>query len=360
MREQVQSLLDSLVSEGRERGLQVAAYVDGELIVNNWAGIANAESGQPVDEGTLFPVFSTTKGMVATIIHILAERALLTYEDPISKMWPEFGVHGKEHITVRQALNHSSGIPNVPAGVGYAEVCDWEVMCGKIAELTPSWTPGSRMEYHAMTYGWILGEVARRVDGRSFSQLVADEICRPLGIGTMYVGIPDEVESRVALLEEYEIEAPPPDDGTPRTVPVSLGPLHAFMNRPDARRACIPATSGIMNAVAIARHYAALLPDGVDGVRLLPPERVRIATQMQKPDHPKGDDYPKSWGLGYAIGGNNSYYGDATAFGHGGYGGSFGFADPRKGLAVGLTKNLFHKEDTPRLIVNELRRALGS
>jgi CubicO group peptidase (beta-lactamase class C family) len=360
MWQQIQTLLDSLVSEGREHGLQVAAYVDGELRVNNWAGMAGGGPEHPVDEGTLFPVFSTTKGMVATIMHLLAERAQVSYEDPISKVWPEFGANGKERITLRQALNHSAGIPDMPAGVGFKEVCDWEVMCAKIANLAPSWAPGTRMEYHAMTYGWILGEVARRVDGRSLSQLVADEICRPLDIEAMYVGIPDEVESRVASLDEYPIEPPPLDDGTPRPVPPLLGPLHAVMNRPDMRRASIPATNGIMSALAIARHYAALLPGGVDGVRLLPPERVRIATAMQKPEHACNDDYPKSWGLGYAIGGGESFYGDASAFGHGGYGGSFGFADPRNGLAVGLTKNFFHREDTPRLIVNEVRSAVTS
>lgn len=359
-RRRIQTLLDSLVAEGKERGLQVAAFVDGQLVVSAWAGVANSESGQLVDEETLFPVFSTTKGIAATIIHLLAERGALSYDDPISRVWPEFRANGKERITLRQAMNHSSGIPQMPAGISYADLCDWDVMCRKIAALAPMWPPGTRMEYHAMTYGWILGEVARRVDGRPFPQMLADEIRRPLGIESMYAGIPDEVESRVALLEEYEIEAPPPDDGKPQAVPASLGPLHALMNRPDVRRACIPATNGIMSALAIARHYAALLPGGVDGVRLLPHERVRIATEMQKPDHPENDDYPRTWGLGYILGGNGSLYGDASAFGHTGYGGSFGFADPQCGLAVGLTKNLFHREDTPRMIVDELRSSIAA
>lgn len=171
----------------------------------------------------------------------------------------------------------------------------------------------------------------------------------------MFAGIPDDVEPRVAVLEEYGLEPQQPDDGLPRSVPLALGPLHAWMNRPDVRRACIPASNGIMNAVAIARHYAALLPGGVDGIHLLTPERIKLATEPQKPDHPQSEDYRKDWGLGYHTGGE--LYRDESAFGHGGYGGSNGFADPRCRLAVGLTKNLFHKDDTVKLIIDELRSA---
>jgi CubicO group peptidase (beta-lactamase class C family) len=177
----------------------------------------------------------------------------------------------------------------------------------------------------------------------------------------MYVGIPDSVESRIATLEEDDPDPLPPDDGTPRDVPLSLGPLGGMMNRPDTRRACIPATTGIMTALAIARHYAALLPGGVDGVELLPPRRIRIATELQKPENPIPDApamFPMS--LGYALGGNESIYGGVSAFGHSGYGGSFGFADPQSGLAVGFTKNrfVFHKEDVQRLVIDELRSTL--
>lgn len=139
----IQALVDRLVADGTERGLQVAAYLDGRLVVNAWAGIADFQTGRPVEEDTLFPVFSTTKGMVATVIHILVERGRLSYDEPISKIWPEFGARGKERITLRQALNHTSGIPQMPVGIGFAELCDWGVMCGKIAGLEPLWPPGT-------------------------------------------------------------------------------------------------------------------------------------------------------------------------------------------------------------------------
>ena len=355
MQKRIQTLVDRLVSQGPERGLQVAAYVDGKLVLNAWAGVADAVSGRTVDADTLFPVFSTTKGMAATIIHLLVERGQLSYDEPIASVWPEFAAHGKGGITLRHALNHTAGIPLMPRDITASELHDWDTMCRKIAALEPFTPAGAKMEYHAMTYGWLLGEVARRADGRAFPQLLAEEICRPLGMEAMYAGIPDAVEPRVAILEEYET-VPVIDDGKPQSVPHWLWPLHAWMNRPDARRSCIPASNGIMNALSIARHYAALLPGGVDGVELLPPHRIKLAMEPQKPSQPQDDDFTKNRGLGYGLGWK--YGNPATSFGSAGYGGSFGFADLELKLAFGFTKNLYHKEDTAAEILKEVHDAL--
>src|SRR5262249_12177992 len=145
--------------------------------------------------------------------------------------------------------------------------------------------PGVRQDYHAITYSWLAPEVARIVDSRPFNQILRDEIGRPLGIeNELFIGIPDEAESRVALLDEKNPNPPPaPDDSKPQQIPAWMSPLHEMMNRPDARRACIPASNGIMTARAIARHYAALLPGGVDGIELLSPDRIREATIRQFP-----------------------------------------------------------------------------
>lgn len=357
MHNRIQNLLNDLVASGKERGIQVAAYVGGKLVVNAWAGVADASTCEPVTEETLFPVFSTTKGMVATIIHLLAQRGRLSYEDPISTFWPEFGVNGKNHITVRQALNHSSGLPLMPAGVTNSEVCDWDTMCSKLANMEPAWKPGTRIEYHAMTFGWILGEVARRVDGRPFPVLLKEEICQPLGISGIYSSIPDALGSKVAILEQYNVE-PLPNDGKAKAVPEAVWPLHAWMNTSEARQACVPASNGIMNAHSIARHYAALLPGGVDGVALLSQERVRLGTVRQKPAQPETDDYQKDFALGWHVGGQDSVYGGETAFGHGGYGGSIGFGDPEAMLAVGVTKNRFGNDESASVIVKAIREGL--
>lgn len=357
----VQQLINELVSDGKERGVQVAAFLDGQMIVNAWAGIADHVTKEPVESGTLFPAFSTTKGIEATLVHLLAERGKFTYETPISQIWPEFGRNGKDTITIRQALCHASGIPQMPFGIGFEELVEWDTMCAAVADLKPLWAPGTRIEYHAMTFGWILGEVLRRVDGRPFAQMMDEEICRPLGITTMFVGIPDVEAGRVARLEEYGVKAVDPDPSIPQPVPAWIGPLHEMMNREDCRKACIPASNGIMNALSVARHYAALLPGGVDGIELLPPSRVRLASEPQRLEHPDSADYPKNWGLGYQLGGEGSIFGNhVSAFGHCGYGGSLGFADPEWNLAVGLTKNLFSESLSHRTIMTALLESVGA
>jgi CubicO group peptidase (beta-lactamase class C family) len=342
-----------MTASGAERGVQAAVYQDGRLIVDAWSGVADSRTGRSVDGDTLFPIFSISKGITATIVHQIAERGLLDYDRPIAEVWPEFAACGKESITLRQGLNHSSGIPNVPQRVEFEEIADWDKISAAVANLIPVFTPGSRTEYHAITYGWIVGEPACRVDGRTFPQLIKDEIATPLGIDGLYIGIPDEVASRVAFLEEHEPSPPSADPLAPSPVPGWLGPLHSFMNRPDMQRACIPGSSGIMNARSIARHYAALLPGGVDGVELLPPARVRVATEPQ--GLRDGEGNPSSRALGYQIYEAYSDPGSETkAFGHGAYGGAIGFADPGRRLGLGITKNLLNSGNTVERIFNAL------
>ncbi|HEY0257878.1 MAG TPA: serine hydrolase domain-containing protein [Candidatus Methylacidiphilales bacterium] len=347
----IQSLLNQLIAEDAERGLQVAVYLRGELVVNASAGIADPVTGRAVNNETLFPVFSTTKGIAATLVHLLVERGKIAYDTRIAEVWPEFAAHGKEGITLRQALNHTAGLPNMPLGIGHRDLCDWETMSRAIADLEPISAPGMEYAYHAITYSWIVGETARRVDGRSFPQLLREEVCVPLGLTeSLYVGIPDEAESRVAILEANAATAVNqtlPHDATPKAIPDLVQPLHEWMNRPDARRACIPASTGIMTAQAIARHYAALLPGGVDGIELLPPERIRLATEPQWPGHHPAGSPPSGHFLGY--GGGNHF--SAPQFGHGGFGGSDGFAVPQLNLAFGFTRNRFVSDTTlPRIV----------
>jgi CubicO group peptidase (beta-lactamase class C family) len=352
----MQTLLEQKVEDGSERGAQLAVYYRGELIVDAYAGVVDQDTSKPVDGDTLFPVFSTTKGVAATIIHLLAERGQLDYDMEIREIWPEFGVNGKEKATIGHALYHTTGIPHMPEGIGVADVCDWGKMCEEVARLAPQWQPGEHMEYHAITYGWIVGEVARRVDGRSFSQILRDEICGPLAISDIYVGIPEEVEARVAVLEEPDFESSGIVAGGLQAIPAWICPLHQWMNTPAARRACVPASNGIMTAKAVARHYAALLPGGVDGVQLLPDSRIKLATTplILK------DGVPLAKGMGYGLGCPGSMMGErASVFGHGGYGGSIAFGDPEHGLAVGFAKNLFSKNGAGPLIIQELYRRLG-
>ncbi len=219
---QVRLFLEQLVADGEELGLQVAAYLDGRLVIDAWAGVADETTGRPVDGNTLFTVFSTTKGIVATCIHLLADRGLLDYDAPIATYWPEFAVNGKARATVRHALTHQTGVPQMPVDVTPELLCDWDGMCRRLAGMAPLWEPGSQTGYHAYTFGWILGEIVRRVDGRSIADFVQQEICRPLDLDGLFLGIPDAVEPRVATLKE----APRPPDYVPICGP-ALRPLPA-------------------------------------------------------------------------------------------------------------------------------------
>ena len=233
--------------------------------------------------------------------------------------------------------------------------------------MTPLWEPGTATGYHGLTYGFILGEVARRVDGRAIARIVQEEICRPLDITSLYFGIPDAAEPRVASLENDrsvgDTPTPPPESLFERSMP-GLFSANVTFNLPELRRASIPAGGGIMNARSLARHYAALVGGGVDSVRLLTPERVTIATTVQTEADDLVTGVAGRKALGYSLGGPLSPYGDRiTAFGHGGYGGASGFADPDYRFAFALAKNRLAinmpGESTANLVASSTRAALG-
>jgi CubicO group peptidase (beta-lactamase class C family) len=278
----------------------------------------------------------------------------LAYDTPIATHWPEFAANGKAQITVRHALTHTAGIPQMPTGVTVEMMTDWTAMCSAIANHAPLWPPGSMVGYHAWTFGWILGEIVRRVAGRTLAQFAREELCQPLGISDFYLGIPDAVEERVATLRQ---EVDPLANVTPDEPALQVTPPHVtkatVVNRPDFRRASIPGGGGIMNARAIARHYALLAGHGaVNGVRLLSPARVDQMRTGQTAGLAGFFGGVACFGLGYGLGGDPAVgadlaMGSSGAFGHGGYGGSLGFADPERRLSFGLTKNLMKEVSDP-------------
>jgi CubicO group peptidase (beta-lactamase class C family) len=343
VQQHVQPVLDDLVSSGVELGLQVAAYLDGELVLDAWSGVADATTARPVDGDTLFVAFSCGKGVVATAIHLLAERGRIDYDAPVASYWPEFAANGKAGITVRQVLSHSAGIPQLPPGTSAEDLCDWNRICAGIAQLAPLWEPGTRSGYHARTMGFILGELIRRIDGRPINQFVRDELLQPLGITDLYFGVPPEVEPRIAHLEDgpaLELPPPPPDSLLPVVFPPKLPPSAALFDRPDVRQACIPSSGGVMSARALARLYAMLACGGdLDDVRLLSPERLAQATELQSDAVDAVLGWPINRALGYMLGGVGSAMGPSLkVFGHPGSGGSIGFADPTQRFAFALLK----------------------
>jgi CubicO group peptidase (beta-lactamase class C family) len=338
VQQRVQRILDRQVASGAETALQVAAYHRGRLVVDAWA----AAPGRVIDGSSLFPVYSTGKGVAATAVHILVQRGTLAWDDPVARWWPEFAAHGKGAITLRQCLDHTAGMAMLPAHGSLDGIADWDGMCRALAGMAPFPAPGSERHYHAITYSWLLGETARRADGRDFARIVREEIAAPLALDGLFFGIDD---AHLPLVQAAEPSPPAPPANPPpapptgnaaviaeRHIPSWVKPLEGFMAHAAVRRACIPASNGIMNARSLARHYAALVGDGVDGVRLL-----SDATLDQALAHrPLPGEKRAGWGLGYGLSGPDTAPG--AVFGHGGYGGSTGWADRRHQLAVGFAK----------------------
>ena len=380
----VQEAVDAAIGERGEIGLQVAAYLNGKKVVDVWGGLADETTGRKVDADTLFPVFSVTKAITAVALHIQAERGLVDYAMPIAHYWPEFGAHGKDKGTVYDALTHRLGVPIMPLAVTPELMCDWGWMVQRIADMRPLFEPGTKTAYMSYTFGWVVGEVVQRTDpkGRAFGTFVQEEICQPLGIDSLWVGIPDEVEPRVAKLTNM----PPIPPGAPGMAPESLSPLaipaqvgttEEVFGRPDVRRACMPGANGIMNSSSAARFFAMLAEGGeLDGVRILSEDLVRTFSVPRQPcdyDYVHGVPHNGSIG-GFHLAGS---IGEADppilmvaagsnprTFGHPGAGGSVGWADPDAHLAVAISHNRMFRARIPGenpfvAIGGAVRKALG-
>lgn len=322
-----------------EHCVQLVVYVGGRVAVDLAVG--------PCDRRSLFNSWSVTKAFVATAVHLLVERGQLEYDAAVADSWPDFAAQGKHAITVRDVLTHRAGLSSLPADVNERLLCDWQQMTESLATARPCWSPGSETGYHFWTFGWIAGELVRRVDGRPIGRYVAEEICRPLGIDDFFLGIPAENTARVIPLRESE----PRTSGSElylRAAPPEITTAE-FMNRAVVQQACIPGCGGIMNAHAIARHFALLANFGeLDGVRLFKKDRVERMRELQTDaeDIILGKRYRKA--LGYFLGGAAEHGGDprigdrGLEFGHAGYSRALGFADPERGMAFGLTKNVMN------------------
>jgi CubicO group peptidase (beta-lactamase class C family) len=363
--------VDSSIRDHGEVGLHVAIYHEGELVVDVWGGIADPATGRKVEGDTLFPVFSVTKAVTATALHIQAERGLVEYDQPIARYWPEFGAQGKERTTVRDALSHRTGIPQMPEGATPERMADYEWMVDQLARMKPWFEPGTTNAYHCYTFGWIIAEIVRRTDpkGRSFGAFVQEEICAPLGIDDLYIGIPGAVEPRVARLIDPPDMQMAPDAPFFKCIPPQVGCFQAVFGRTEVRRACIPGAGGIMNARGVARMFAMLANQGeLDGVRLLSAQRVRAFSQPR----PDTDDQPDAiLGFPVRVGTAGYWLGGPTApavvgsnprtLHHPGAGGSIGWANPEGRTAGAICHNrMFNAPDDPFApIAGAIRRTFG-
>jgi CubicO group peptidase (beta-lactamase class C family) len=342
-------------------GAAVAVYCRGELVVDLWGG-SRAER-QPWQRDTLAMCFSTTKGVVSTALHVLADRGQISYDAPVAAYWPQFAQGGKERVTVRHVLTHSAGLHRIRTLVDHAQrMLDWEYMVTALERAEPAYEPGSRFGYHALTYGWLAGELIRRVSGRPVARFVADELAGPLGLDGLYVGCPPEQRGRVAPLAPMagglgrRVGLDPgavmggPVGRIPSLLRLPVSPrrfANALLPRgiedvlwgPEVMDAEIPAANGFVTARSLARLYAMVAHGGeLGGVRLLSPRTLEQVAVV----HSRGPDLvlvlPMGWRLGY----HSAFTTRGTvpgAFGHFGFGGSGGWADPRRDLALAMVCN---------------------
>ena len=332
-------------------------YLKGRKVVDLWGGLADQDTGQPWAKDTLQLVFSTTKGATAACAHLLAQRGELDLDAPVSQYWPEFKAEGKEQLPVRWLLSHRAGLPVIDRTLSPEEALAWDPVVEALAAQRPVWEPGTAHGYHALTYGWLVGEVVRRISGVSLGRFFAEEIAAPLGL-EFWIGLPGEQEPRVSRLIEFaglaqasaeiDLSSLPeeirelaaafldPNSMSNRALNVTSPPLD--YNSRGVHAAEVPAANGICTARSLARFYAGLIGE-VDGVRILSPETVAAATVEQSNGKDRVLIVPTRFGLGYFLPSSFSPMAGPASFGHAGAGGSLGFADPETGVAFGYVMN---------------------
>jgi CubicO group peptidase (beta-lactamase class C family) len=342
-----------------EVGAATAVYVGGHKVVDLWGGVADVATGAPYTDDSLQLVFSTTKGATAACANLLAQRGDLDVDAPVAEYWPEFKAKGKGDIPVRWLLCHKAGLPYVEAELTFEEALAWEPMIRALEEQAPLWEPGTAHGYHATTYGWLVGEVVRRISGKSLGTFFHDELATPLDL-EFWIGLPDEQQARVAPLVQW-------GDGklTSAADPALAAMIEQFMgpdtvlgkalgapsfvfqdaeggwNNPAIRSAEIPAANGVTNARSLARFYAGLTGtvEGGPSDPVLGEEQVAKASELQTSGPDQCLYFETTFGLGFFVSSLFAPYGGPKAFGHTGAGGSVGFTDPEHGIGFGYVMN---------------------
>ncbi|MFZ5722450.1 MAG: serine hydrolase domain-containing protein [Pseudomonadota bacterium] len=350
-------LKDALLANFREAGelgAALAVYLDGEPVVDLWAGSIDNRHSAPWREDTLVNVFSTTKGMVSAMALRLVAEGKLSLARPVADYWPEFAQNGKGGIPVQWLLTHRAGLPAVRALLPDAALYDWEAMCAALAAETPWWPPGTRHGYHPITFGWLVGEVIRRVSGMRVGEFWQQAFAQPLGLD-FFIGVPVAEQARIArvskpLAEPGNLEVlgfmqkmmADPQGITARAFANPLS-ITTGTNTPEWRSAEIPAANGHGTARAVARFYAALAGGGtLDGVEVLPRDILKYCSEEQSAgsDAVLGIDTRFSCGWMLSQNRPNTAFGPGRrSFGHPGAGGSVGLADPDRRIGFGYVMN---------------------
>ena len=370
---EARNIFEKSISSGFELGGSIAVEVQGKKVIDLWGGYLDHSQSKAWEENTLVNVFSTTKGIAAICLLQLIEKGLLDIEKPVCEYWPEFSVNGKENIPVKYLFCHKAGLCGVREPLESGAFSNWDLITSELAKQEPLWEPGTAHGYHAITYGHLVGELLRRIDGRTIGQYFKEEIAEPLNLD-FWIGLPDSEFDRVSdiypskpgpLQYFFPLITKLPRFVLPGRAKFLLDfgdtskPVGAAFNNPPIssnkgmeantkqwRNAEIPAANGHGTARSIAKLYGILANGGSrDGIHVLSPETIEKGRQTQS----DGKDLVLGgmrtrFGLGFMLGTENVSMGpNPNAFGHGGAGGSLGFSDPDNNISLGFVMNQMHQ-----------------
>jgi CubicO group peptidase (beta-lactamase class C family) len=347
--------------DGYEVGACVSVVYKGKKVVDLWGGFQDKACTRPWKSDTLVNVYSTTKGMASLAVAILAEEGKLDYEALVTDYWPEFGAEGKDKVTVAQLLSHQAGVCGVSEKIQITDLYDWDKMVRLLAAQKPFWEPGQASGYHAVTWGYLAGELIRRITGKTPGQYFQEKVAGPLGTD-FYIGLPDSEMNRVADMigPNHGRVAQKPLDGSRKIPPfytvALLNPeIRPFKDAssPAWRKAEIPAANGQANARGIARIYGALANGGeIDGIRIISRKGIETATieEVNGEQVNLVTGRAMRFARGFILNTEGQYGPNPKTFGHAGAGGSIGFADLEANIAVGYAMNQMqvNEDDVPR------------
>ena len=347
--ERVGDLFRGLLIDGTDVGAGLCVFHHGKKVVDLTGGWRDIDRVVPYDDSTLQVLFSTSKGIVALAVAKCVQQGLLSYDEPVALFWPEFAEAGKEAITVAEVMSHQSGLYCLDAPVTFDEALDWNAITRRLASSTRQSTTGHG--YHALTWGWLAGELVRRVDGRDIGTFVAEELASPVG-GECWFGLPERFESRVAPLNMGWERRPESNGvgGSPDSLLSRVLSLNGALavkggfNRRDVRAVAIPAANGVSDARTVATIYSASFTEtqtSVGSVKLLDDETRLQATRRVTPLGERDDvlRLETSFAMGFMTPSVIVPFTGEASYGHPGAGGSLGFADPSRGIAFAYVMN---------------------
>jgi CubicO group peptidase (beta-lactamase class C family) len=359
---------DNFATRG-EVGAALTLFVEGRKVVDLWGGPADRRSARPWVEDTSVVVFSCTKAIVAICVYRLVDQGLLDLDAPVARYWPEYARNGKQDTTVRWLLAHRAGLPSLDRDLTLEEVLAWRPVIEAIEEQTPHWTPGTAHSYHAMTYGWLAGEVIRRITGQTPGQYFHHSLAQPLGLHT-WIGLP------AARLETVAWTEPPPYDpildDPAISRPLTMGGAFGFpaeagvvtFNDPRIQTAEIPAAGGVSTARGLARLFAGCV-SAIDGPRLLTRDAVDDALTVRSsgPQRSGLADTGQRWGTGFLLHSPPArpLLGERS-FGHDGAGGHLAFGDDEHEVGFAYVTNQMGPADDDRAnrLTAAVRACLGA